>query len=217
MKLIRNYLKRSQRLVRLYQWTIGYDPRAKQWCRVIMDQSTEELVRKMDFGNLAVLEISGRKWENFGFRKYSNVFYPAFDICRDITERKFDLIIAEQVFEHIRKQYQAGVNIYNMLNPGGYFLITTPFLIRIHPSPDDCTRWSKSGIRYFLEECGFKLNDIESYSWGNRRCINANFVDWIPFNRKKHSLENEENFPMVIWAFARKQKEVGRSDHLSKT
>lgn len=214
IKSIRNRLKKSGRLVKFYQWAIGYNPHAKQWCRVVMDQSTEELIRKIDTGRMSVLEISGSKWKDFGFRDYCNAFFPAFDICREVMDRKFDLIIAEQVFEHIRKPHQAGVNVYNMLNPGGYFLITTPFLIRIHPSPDDCTRWSKTGIRYFLEECGFELDDIDSYAWGNRRCINANFVDWIPYNRKKHSLKNEENFPIVVWALARKRADLNMRDNL---
>lgn len=199
--------------MKLYQRAIGYNPGAKQWCRVVMDQSTEEMIRKMDTGKMTVLEISGAKWEDFGFREYCNTFFPTFDICKDIMNKKFDLIIAEQVFEHIRKPYQAGVNVYNMLKPGGYFLITTPFLIRIHPSPDDCTRWSKTGIRYFLAECGFKLDDIDSHAWGNRRCINANFIDWIPYNRKRHSLENEEDFPIVVWALARKRDEADRNDN----
>lgn len=204
MKTIREILKQSTALTRLYQWIIGYNAGAKQWCRVVMDKSTEELVREIDYKNMTVLEISGKKWKDFGFKSYRNVSYPDFDICKDVLHERFDLIIAEQVFEHLRKPYRAGMNVYSMLNPGGYFLITTPFLIKIHPSPDDCTRWSKTGMVYFLEECGFDPSDIRSFAWGNRKCINANFVDWIPYNERRHSLINEEEFPIVVWALARK-------------
>jgi hypothetical protein len=39
-------------------------------------------------------------------------------------------------------------------------------------------------------------------SWGNRACLKANLLAWRklgPFS----SLENEPNFPIVVWAFAR--------------
>lgn len=163
-----------------------------------MNTETEQLISKLEFQNLSVLEISGEKWSNFGFKNYTNIYYPEFDVCKDKLEQKYDLIIAEQVFEHLTKPYHAGKNVYNHIKSGGYFLITTPFLIKIHPSPDDCTRWSRTGIKYFLEECGF--DTIESYSWGNKACIKANFKGWIPYKPKRHSLVNEENFPMVIWA-----------------
>lgn len=131
-----------------------------------------------------------------------NVQYPNFDICQDILDEKFDIIIAEQVFEHLQYPFRGGINVFKHLKSGGYFLITTPFMIKIHPSPDDCTRWSKTGLKYFLEECGF--DSIDSYSWGNRECVTANFNKWMPYNPKRHSLENEENFPLVIWALAKK-------------
>lgn len=204
MNKIKALLKKNDYLVSLYQSIIGYDPKAKQWCRIVMDESTENLIQQLEFKNFKVLEISGKKWKDFGFADYQSKYYPDFDICKVKLEEKYDLIIAEQVFEHLTKPYQAAKNIYNMLNQGGYFLITTPFLIKIHPSPEDCTRWSKTGIKYFLEECGFETAKIQSFSWGNKKCINANFKDWIPYNKSRHSLNDEENFPIVIWALAKK-------------
>lgn len=169
-----------------------------------MDESTEKLIGDLDFQRMSALEISGSKWSEFGFNRYRNIYFPEFDICRDRLDERFGIIIAKQVFEHIKKPYSAGVNVYDILKPNGYFLITTPFLIRVHPQPDDCTRWTKSGIKFFLEDCGFPMDSIQSYAWGNRKCIQANFIDWIPFNKRKHSLKNEENFPIVIWALAKK-------------
>lgn len=204
MKTMRERLKGSRALVSIYQKVIGYKAGEKQWCRVVMDRSTEGMIARLDYKEFKVLEISGKKWEKFGFRQYANKFYPDFDICEETLHEQFDLIIAEQVFEHLKKPYRAGINVNKMLKKGGYFLISTPFLIKIHPSPEDCTRWSKTGIKFFLEECGFDLGNIESYSWGNRKCINANFKDWIPYNVSRHSLEDEPHFPIVVWALARK-------------
>jgi hypothetical protein len=92
-----------------------------------------------------------------------------------------------------------------MVKDGGYFLITTPFLIKIHNYPIDCSRWTPLGLKYFLAECGFELDSIHVGSWGNRACVVGNFDRWMPFNRKRHSLLNEEDFPVVVWALARKK------------
>ncbi len=196
-------LKKNKILRALYLKAFGeYKP--GHWCRVVMNKSTHDLIAKLDYKNMSVLEISGTKWKNFGFAKYKSVQYPEFDISQQVLDEQFDLIIAEQVFEHIHKPYRAGVNVFKMLKPGSHFLITTPFMIRIHPHPDDCTRWSKTGIKYFLEDCGFALNNIESYSWGNRSCVKGNFRKWVSYIPFWHSLKNEEFFPLVIWAIATK-------------
>ena len=198
---LKKLAKKNSLILKAHQKITGFNPKANMWCRIVMDEQTEFLIKQLNFKTFSTLEISGNKWSSFGFKKYTNVQYPDFDICKDHLNEKFDLIIAEQVFEHLKKPFSAGKNVLNHLKPGGYFLITTPFMIRIHPSPDDCTRWSKSGMKYFLEECGFE--SIKSFSWGNKACVKANFNKWALYNPKWHSLNNEEDFPLVVWALAK--------------
>jgi SAM-dependent methyltransferase len=169
-----------------------------------MDEITDRLVRQISPSPKKVLEISGKRWEGFGFEEYVSVSFPEYDICCERIEEQYDLIVAEQVFEHLLWPYRAGRNIWKMLNPGGHFLITTPFLIRIHEEPHDCTRWSDTGLRHFLAECGFSLEDMQAGSWGNRRCVRANLKRWKPYRRLFHSLKNEKGFPLVTWALVRK-------------
>jgi 2-polyprenyl-3-methyl-5-hydroxy-6-metoxy-1,4-benzoquinol methylase len=202
--MIRDTLKQNKKLVALYQKLIGYNAKGKHWCRVVMDQETDKLVDSLNIPSLDVLEISGDKWKPKGFKSYTSVQYPEFDICANAMDRQFDLIIAEQVFEHLLWPYQAGRNVHSMLMPGGHFLITTPFMIRVHNFPYDCSRWTATGLRYFLAECGFSLEQITVGSWGNEKCVVANFHDWMPYNKRKHSLHNEEDFPLVVWAIAKK-------------
>jgi hypothetical protein len=91
-----------------------------------------------------------------------------------------------------------------MLNSNGHFLISTPFLLKVHEFPIDCSRWTKDGLKYLLIEAGFSEDKIQVFSWGNRSCINANFNNWVKYNPMFHSLKNETNFPIVIWAIAKK-------------
>jgi SAM-dependent methyltransferase len=169
-----------------------------------MMRQCRKLVQDLGPSQLAVLEISGHAYRDMGFRKYVNVDYPSYDICVAPLEEKFDLIIAQQVFEHLLWPYRAGRNVYAMLKAGGHFLISTPFLVRVHNDPVDCTRWTETGLKYFLAECGFPLESIRTGSWGNRACIRANFGQWIRYRPFFHSLRNEPDFPYHVWALAGK-------------
>jgi SAM-dependent methyltransferase len=182
---------------------IGYE--TTDWCRVVMYRHCFEFVRSLDPSKLDVLEIScGPQWRReFAFGSYTGTAYPGFDICSELLDRRFDLIIADQVFEHLRWPYRAARNVYWMLRPGGYFLVATPFLLRVHKSPIDCSRWTEEGLSCLLQECGFDADRIKTYSWGNRRCVIANLTRW----RRRGwfgSLKNEPDFPVMVWAFAQK-------------
>jgi len=181
---------------------LGYD--TADWMRIVMYRRCFEFVRALGPEQLDVLEISaGPQWaREFKFRSYTPTRYPGFDICAQTLPAQFDLIIADQLFEHLRWPYRAGRNVRAMLKPGGVFLITVPFLVRVHASPIDCTRWTSEGLYYFLQECGFHAAGIAVDAWGNRSCLKANLLAWRkrgPFG----SLKNEPNYPMVVWAFAR--------------
>lgn len=178
------------------------------WVRAVMYQECGKLLEDIGASNLDVLEISGDIHDFISeakLKSYKQVSHPEFDICRDRLSESFDLIIADQVFEHLLWPYRAGKNVYEMLRPGGYFLIMTPFLVRIHLSPEDCTRWTAQGLKYFLAECGFPLENIRSAGWGNRACVKANFNRWARTGWGiLHSLKNEKRFPVTVWALARK-------------
>lgn len=186
--------------------SVGYD--TTDWMRIVMYRRCFEFIQSLGPERLDVLEISaGPQWvREFGFRSYTGTDYPGFDICAQILPDRFDLIIADQVFEHLKWPYRAGRNVFAMLRPGGHFLITAPFLVRLHKSPIDCSRWSEEGLFYLLQECGFAEGEITTGSWGNRSCMIANLTAW----RKRGlfgSLANEPDFPVMAWAFARKLPE----------
>lgn len=178
----------------------------ESWTRVVLNQETSKLISELKPASFQVLEISGTDWQEFGFREYKSASYPEFDVCQSPLEESFDLIIAEQVFEHLLWPYRAGKNIYQMLNPGGYFLITTPFLIRVHACPTDCSRWTETGLKYFLAECGFPLEHTHTGSWGNRACVKANLHPkrFMPYHKLLHSKVNEPDFPVMVWGLTRK-------------
>jgi SAM-dependent methyltransferase len=180
----------------------GLRSQPEHWCRVVMNRETRKLVQALGPEQLRVLEISGERWKSFGFQSYRSVGYPSFDLCAQTLDERFDLVIAEQVFEHLLWPLRAARNAYEMLVPGGRFLVTTPFLLRIHRSPVDCSRWTETGLRHLLAEAGFGLDDTETGAWGNRACVRSNFERWTRYRRLLHSLDNEPDYPVVVWALA---------------
>jgi len=175
-----------------------------------MNRATRELVATLPSAGLDVLEISGTDWRqsHLKFRSYKSLAYPEYDICDcPVGVAVCDLLIAEQVFEHIRNPQKAIQNAFAMLRAGGAVLVTTPFLVKVHPAPEDLYRWTETGIRFLLQEAGF--TEIVTGSWGNRRCLIADMtpgMKWTFYNPLLHSLENEPQFPVSVWAFGRKPR-----------
>ncbi len=195
---------RPEATLRSIRGALGFRPEG--WIRVVMNRETHHWISELRTEQLDVLEISGDFWmkRELEFRSYTSLWYPEFDICAEQTSHSYDLVVAEQVFEHLLWPYRAARNIHSMLRPGGYFLVTTPFLVRVHGCPNDCTRWTEQGMRYFLAECGFDLAEIRTGSWGNARSVRANFSRWVMYHPWLHSLRNNPLLPACVWAIARK-------------
>ena len=182
---------------------------SEHWIRFPTYRMIKEDLKKLKLENMNVLEISaGEYWrENYKFRSYDTLNFPDFNICDSISiKKKYDLIIADNVWEHLDYPYRATKNIYKLLNDNGYFLIIVPFLVRVHNVPIDCSRWTEKGLKYFLNECGFNINDIKTNSWGNKECVKSNMRDddtWTRIGFYKN-LKNDKKYPVQVWALAKK-------------
>jgi len=173
------------------------------WCRIVMNNATQNIISSLDVSNLDALEISGQQWRSTAFKTYTTVSYPQFDICNIDHQYKesADIVLAEQVFEHIRNPFKGVSNVHSILRPGGYFLITTPFLLKVHGAPKDYWRWTSDGLTAMLEDCGFSVELSES--WGNKDCVVENLTHWKNY-QDGDNLANEADFPMLCWALTRK-------------
>ncbi|BAT61481.1 hypothetical protein GJW-30_1_04038 [Variibacter gotjawalensis] len=200
--LIRSRPRLKSTLKRVLE-VVGYD--TTDWVRVVMYQRCFEHLRKMKPEALDALEISaGPHWKRaVPFRSFTGTSYPAFDVCHEQLPSQYDVIIADQIFEHLEWPLRAAKNVYEMLRPGGTFVIATPFLLRYHASPIDCSRWTERGLSHLLQEAGFPADHIKTDAWGNRACVKANFKRWAK-RGFFGSLRNEPDFPVMVWAFAQR-------------
>lgn len=182
--------------------------------RIVIAKACRTLIRTLEPETLDVAEISGKFGERFPFRSYFNYQYPEYDICdgplrdQDGEIGQFDLIIADQVWEHLDFPYRATRNVWQSLRPGGYFLVAVPFFVPLHAAPVDNTRWSARGLKNFLIECGFEPDDIVAEQWGNRWAAMRNLIGPFPpvYDKETDVLHNEEDMPISAWALAQKKE-----------
>jgi len=68
--------------------------------------------------------------------------YPAVDAERlPYPEAAFDLVAADQVFEHIQRPWLAAAQVTRVTRRGGLAVITAPFFHPVHRAPRDCWRF----------------------------------------------------------------------------
>lgn len=180
--------------------------------RVVMSRSSRRWLDDLDPGQMDAAELSGKFGRRFSFQSYRRFRYPEFDITkgpfRDAEGRvmRFDLILANQVWEHLDRPYGAVRNVRKMLRPGGYFWLAVPFFVPYHGDPVDCSRWSARGLKNLLIEAGFRPGAVKARQWGNRAAAARNLEHpWPPeYDPEAHDLTNDPDFPLVSWALAQK-------------
>ena len=207
---LENKLKNNRNLVkRLKKFCKKIGLNLEHWERYPTYKQIKEDLNYLDLEKFNTLEISaGEYWaENFKFKSFDVLNYPEHDICNKISKEKvYDFIIADNVWEHLKYPYKATKNVYDLLNNNGYFLIIVPFLIRVHNVPIDCSRWTEQGLKYLLEESGFRTENIFTNSWGNKKCVISNLRSDDTWSRIwfKRDLKNDKKFPVQVWAIAKK-------------
>jgi len=67
-------------------------------------------------------------------------------------DASFDSIFSSEVFEHIFNLPEILDELYRVLKPGGYMLITVPFVWDEHEIPYDFARYTSFGLRHILTE-----------------------------------------------------------------
>jgi SAM-dependent methyltransferase len=179
---------------------------AEQWQRVILNRAVDARLAELDLAGMSAAEISGDMHAGRGWRSYESLDYPAFDLCSPVERPgAFDMVICEQVLEHVIDPFGAARNLRELCVSGGHVIVSTPFLIRVHELPlfamRDYWRFTPSGLRTLLEQAGLAVEQVGE--WGNRECVMHELDHWTAF-RPWHSLEGEPDIPVQVWAFARR-------------
>jgi hypothetical protein len=178
---------------------------ADQWQRVVMNHSIDAHIASLDPPARSAVEISGDSHAHRPWAEYTILKYPEFDLCAPLEDHsRFDVVICEQVLEHVVDPCEAATNLRKLASPGGHVIVSTPFLIKIHEvalfAMQDYWRFTPRGLRTLLEGAGLIVDTVAT--WGNRQCVTGNFRRW-PAYRRWHSLANDPDLAVQVWAFAR--------------
>jgi SAM-dependent methyltransferase len=150
------------------------------WLRVPMYDSiystlSKDLGREF-FKEKVAVEIGGsegtiaRMLESFGATIQVAPDYPRIDV-EDLPyqQESCDIIILDQIFEHLRHPWRATEQIRRVLKKNGLCICTSVFVYPIHHGGNygDYYRFSPEGFRAIFE--GFKI--ISSDGWGNAEVL----------------------------------------------
>lgn len=176
----------------------------EQYQRVVLDRVVGAHLDALGPAALSAAEISGNAQARRPWKAFESLDYPSFDLCDPPARHgSYDVVICEQVLEHVVDPFRAARTLAALTRPGGHVVVSTPFLIPVHElwGMQDYWRFTPRGLRTLLEAAGLRVDDVGS--WGNRAVINTELSAWTA-RRRWLPLRDEPGRPVQVWAFARR-------------
>jgi ubiquinone/menaquinone biosynthesis C-methylase UbiE len=78
-----------------------------------------------------------------------------------LADSSVDVVLCNQVLEHVIDPVRATAEIYRILRPGGRFFGSVPHVSPIHLEPFDFRRYTSLGVEQLLREAGFEAIAVE--------------------------------------------------------
>jgi SAM-dependent methyltransferase len=87
------------------------------------------------------------------------------DVCAaaehlPFPDEVFDLVLSQEVLEHVRAPFQAMSEMKRVLKKGGVLYCQVPFIIGYHPGPTDFWRFTREGIQEMTEKAGLTCEEL---------------------------------------------------------
>lgn len=83
-----------------------------------------------------------------------------FDSKTTLPENYADIVLSNQVLEHVDSPQGYLQEAIRILKPGGTIILTTHGYWFYHPTPNDYWRWTSAGLRKTVEQEGFKITSF---------------------------------------------------------
>lgn len=145
--------------------------------------------------------------------KITEAYFPDISMTNlPYQQGSFDVVISDQVLEHIEGDVQKAVDeSRRILKTGGIAIHTSVCIQPIHWGPKDLWRFTPDGLLYLCRDFSQILT---CESWGNRWAealffLYENARDWhIPEHtfsiRHWLATKNDRKYPLMVWVVAKK-------------
>jgi SAM-dependent methyltransferase len=104
-----------------------------------------------------LVDVKGLTWETLDVADRPGITYKATDdYSFPLPDGTFDLVIADQVIEHVKKIWRWVPELARVCKPGGHVVLISPISWPYHEAPVDCWRIYPEGMRALLDESGLE-------------------------------------------------------------
>lgn len=113
----------------------------------------------------------------------ADVFYDGHTF--PFKDNYFDCAISTQVLEHVPDPQRCLDELFRVIKPGGYVMLSVPFLQEEHGGPYDFQRYTEFGLRVLVEKSGFEIIKYKKLTTGIKALISTiNFYISICYEQK---------------------------------
>jgi SAM-dependent methyltransferase len=96
--------------------------------------------------------------ETFHDHSKIDVFATAYDTT--LNDASVDTILCTAVLEHLERPGDAIREMYRILKPGGYVILSAPLFWHLHEEPRDFYRYTKYGLDFLFTNAGFEIKEV---------------------------------------------------------
>ena len=184
----------------------------EHWQRIVLNDDVTAHLDALGPEQLRAAEISGDTHAGRGWKEYTSLMYPEFDLCEPIADPgRFDVVICEQVLEHVPDPFLAASNLRELCVPGGHVIVSTPFLVRVHElqllyDMRDYWRFTPRGLRTLLERGGLEVDEVGVLGQPRLRGRQLRQLARLP---PLALAAQRARSPVQVWAFARRPDSCG--------
>lgn len=78
------------------------------------------------------------------------------------ADGSIDVVVSQEVLEHIQDPFSAIAEIARVLKPGGQFYCQVPFIIGYHPGPTDFWRFTREAFSFLFRAPEWEIQDLQT-------------------------------------------------------
>lgn len=141
-------------------------------------------------------------YKGLDYRKAGENQNPHADYLYDggrfpLKARMFEYALATEVLEHVFEPDLFIEEIARILKPGGFLLLTVPFMWDEHEQPYDYARYTSFGIKALLEKHGFQI--VEQVKTGDYiETLGQLFCTYLYHVLSRHRITYKLSLPLLF-------------------